>query len=237
MPKKSRFSAEEKMAAVRRCLKGNESQCKIARDYGVDHQTIRNWVAKYEMSGGTWLVDAKKKENYDEETKRCAVEDYISGGGSQIDICKKYKIRSIRALQLWIEEYNGYIERIPRLETKSPTKELKDQEIKWEGMPLKMVVTKSLRLEAVAYCVEHEYNYARAAEKFGVSYARVYSWVKKYEKDGEEALNDRRGHRKAPQEISEIDRLKVENRMLRAENRRKDIEIELLKKVKGLERS
>lgn len=236
MANKSRFSAEQKLEAVRRHICGNESTHEIARDYGVDHQTIRNWVIKYEISGGSWLVDTKGKEDYSEETKRCAVQDYINGVGSQVDICKKYKIRSARALQLWLEEYNGTKDRIPQTEPKPKIKKVKTPEIKWEGLPLKMVVTKSLKLEAIAFCAEHDFNYAFTAEKFGVSYTQVYSWVKKYEKDGEAGLEDRRGRRKAPEEISEIDRLKAENRMLRAENRRKDIEIEVLKKAQGLER-
>ena len=44
-----KYSAEEKIKAVLRYTQGQESQHEIANDYGVDHQTIRNWIMRYEM--------------------------------------------------------------------------------------------------------------------------------------------------------------------------------------------
>lgn len=35
---------------------------------------------------------------------------YLSGDGSQTDICKKYGIRSKSKLQKWIKKYNGHEE-------------------------------------------------------------------------------------------------------------------------------
>ncbi|MNL78988.1 hypothetical protein D3C87_2055030 [compost metagenome] len=70
-----------------------------------------------------------------------------------------------------------------------------------------------------------------------MSYQQVYSWVKKYEAGGEEALRDGRGRTKAPEELTEADRhnrlamkkLEYENARLRAENA-------FLKKLEELER-
>ena len=36
--------------------------------------------------------------------------DYLSGRGSQDDICKRYAIRSKAKLQIWIKKYNGHEE-------------------------------------------------------------------------------------------------------------------------------
>lgn len=58
----------------------------------------------------------------------------------------------------------------------------------------------------------------------------------KYEKSGVEALQDKRGKRKSIEEISEVEKLKAENKLLQAENRRKQMEIDFLKKLEAIER-
>src|SRR5699024_12105657 len=49
------------------------------------------------------------------------------------------------------------------------------------------------RMEVAQYTISNNYNYQEAAEKYQVSYQQVYSWVRKYERDGEQGLEDRRG--------------------------------------------
>lgn len=44
------------------------------------------------------------------------------------------------------------------------------------------------RREIVKYCIEHNRNYKETANIYDVSYSQVYSWVKKYDANGEEAL-------------------------------------------------
>ncbi|MBW4827418.1 MAG: hypothetical protein KZY61_07455 [Clostridiaceae bacterium] len=58
----------------------------------------------------------------------------------------------------------------------------------------------------------------------------------KYEKSSVEALQDKRGKRKSIEEISEVEKLKAENKLLQAENRRKQMEIDFLKKLEAIER-
>ena len=43
------------------------------------------------------------------------------------------------------------------------------------------------RKEIVEYCINHEMNYKDTAERYDASYSQVYSWVKKYENNGEVA--------------------------------------------------
>lgn len=92
------------------------------------------------------------------------------------------------------------------------------------------------RVEIVKYCIEHQNNYAETAQKYQVSYQQVYAWTNKYENDGVEALQDRRGKRKMENEMSEIEKLKAQNKLLEAENRRKQMEIDFLKKLDEIER-
>lgn len=58
---------------------------------------------------------------------------------------------------------------------------------------------------------------------------------KKYEADGADGLKDRRGRTKPEEELSEMEKLKAENRLLRAEKRKQQMEIDLLKKLEEVE--
>ncbi|WP_100067724.1 helix-turn-helix domain-containing protein [Clostridium butyricum] len=92
------------------------------------------------------------------------------------------------------------------------------------------------RIEIIKYCIENENNYAETAEKYRVSYQQVYSWIRKYQTQGIEALQDGRGKRKKESEMSELEKLKAKNKLLEAENRRQLMEIEFLKKLDEVER-
>ncbi|MCD8214222.1 MAG: helix-turn-helix domain-containing protein [Clostridiales bacterium] len=61
-------------------------------------------------------------------------------------------------------------------------------------------------------------------EKFNVTYQQIYPWVKKYEEKGIDGLIDRRGKTKPESEISEIDRLKAQNKLLESEKMRLEME-------------
>lgn len=92
------------------------------------------------------------------------------------------------------------------------------------------------RVEIVKYCIEHQNNYNETAQKFQLSYQQVYTWVTKYERDGVDALQDRRGKRKYEDKLSEVEKLRAQNKLLEAENRRKQMEIDLLKKLDEIKR-
>lgn len=92
------------------------------------------------------------------------------------------------------------------------------------------------RKEIVAYCIEHGRDYKGAASIYDVSYSQVYSWVKKYDSNGEDGLTDRRGRHKTDDEVDELERLRRENARLKRQLQEKDMLAELLKKVQELER-
>lgn len=96
--------------------------------------------------------------------------------------------------------------------------------------------TKEERIDIVEYCLEHERNYKDTAARFGVSYSQVYDWVKKYEDKGEDGLKDNRGKRKTDEELNEMERLRRENLRLKRLLEEEKRTVELLKKVRELER-
>lgn len=91
-------------------------------------------------------------------------------------------------------------------------------------------------LEIVQYCITHNRNYTETSEKYGISYQQARNYTVKYESGGVDALKDRRGKRKAPEEMSELERLRAEVKLLQAEKKRAEIEVSFLKKLEKIER-
>ncbi len=70
------------------------------------------------------------------------------------------------------------------------------------------------RIEIVTYCIENNKNYDLTAQKHEVSYQQVYTWLKKYEEKGIDGLVDNRGKKKHENNMSEIDKLRAQNKLL-----------------------
>jgi len=92
------------------------------------------------------------------------------------------------------------------------------------------------RIEIVRYCIAHDHNYAETSEKFQISYQQARSYTVKFESGGIEALRDRRGHKKPTDELTELERLRAENKILRAQKERAEMEAAFLKKLNEIER-
>ena len=159
-------------------------------------------------------------KNYKEDSWKRAYQGY----GSQDDICKKYGIRSKAKLQIWIKKYNGH------------------EELKSSGTGGNIIMTKGRkttfeeRVEIVQYCIAHDRNYAQTAEQYQVSYQQARNYIVKYEAGGVEALRDNRGKRKRPDEMSELEKLRAEVKILKAEKERAEMEASFLKKLEEIER-
>ena len=59
-------------------------------------------IRNYEADGMAAFMTCRYRV-YSPELKRQAVEDYLSGMGSQAEICRKYHIRKRMQLQAWIQ--------------------------------------------------------------------------------------------------------------------------------------
>lgn len=222
---KTRFTAEEKERMVLEYKRGVGSQKGIARSHGVDGETLRQWIAKYEAQGIDGLAERERNRSYTKEFKIRCVEEVLSGRQSVTEVVAKYDISDKRVLRDWIKVYNANME-------------LKDYEPKREVYmaEARRKTTKEERIEIVKYCIEHDSDYKNTAAKYDVSYSQVYAWVRSYKANGEEGLEDRRGRRKPDEELDELERLRRENLRLKKQLKEQEMLVELLKKVKELER-
>lgn len=224
MSHKSKIPFGKKIEAVEKYLRGEHSLRHLASLLDVDPTAIKQWLQTYQSLGPNGLLNTSKNMVYSIELKTSAVQDYLAGGGSYMDICKRYGIKSTHQLRDWILKYNSH------------------EKFKTSGTGGTPIMTKGRattyeeRIEIVKYCIEHQNNYVETAQKFQVSYQQVYTWVTKYEKDGVDALQDRRGKRRSQDQMSEVEKLKAQNKLLEAEVRRKQMEIDFLKKLDELER-
>ena len=165
----------------------------------------------------------KKRKIYGAELKLLAVQDYLSGKGSQREICRKYEIPVHSMLQHWISCYNGHKDFKERSSARGEIYMTKGRK-----------TTQEERAQIVAFCIERGKDYALTVETYQVSYQQIYSWVRKYEAAGVDGLVDRRGKAKPEDDLTEEERLRQENRMLQAKLKDKEMEIALLKKLREL---
>ena len=107
MPQKQKLSAEEKAKVIEDYINNRISLSEAARQGGVARDTISQWARNYEADGMAAFITCKNRV-YSPELKRQAVEDYLSGMGSQSEICRKYHIRKRMQLQAWIQVYNAH---------------------------------------------------------------------------------------------------------------------------------
>ena len=212
MSRKSKVSTEIKVQAVEDYLRDIKSLSEISNELNIYKSAISAWVRKYKTFGKEGLLNKEYNTSYSAQLKTQAVIDYLDGKGSLDDICIKYKISAIGILQQWIKKYNGH-------------KIFKSHSTKGDKLMTNgRKTTYEERIEIVSFCIANAHDYNLTANKFNVSYQQVYTWVKKYNKDGYNALVDRRGKNKSFEELSESEKFSAQLKLLEAENRRLKME-------------
>ena len=164
-----------------------------------------------------------KNKKYSLEKKIQAVQSYLSGEGSQREICKKFEILDAHTLRDWILWYNGHRKLKKCCSTKGDIYMTKGRK-----------TTQEERAKIVAFCIENNKDYSLTVETYKVSYQQIYAWVRKYEEGGVDKLKDNRGRTKPMEEMSEVEKLKAEMKILEAKNRQLEIENAFIKKLQEL---
>ena len=98
MPQKQKLKMEEKVKIVIKYIAGEVSMREAATEGGVDRKTLQRWVMQYELEGAAAFLPNRRNHAYSPELKLQAVQEYLSGKGSQAELSKKYGLRDRRQL-------------------------------------------------------------------------------------------------------------------------------------------
>lgn len=183
MGRKSKLSNELRIELVKKVLEGKQTIQSLAKEYGVAKSSLMTWKKKYLELGEKSIIVDNKNKHYTREIREKAIKSYLHNEGSLFEICKKYGITSVSVLNYWIRDYKKSLDkngnyRVPRKHVRK---------------------TVEAKIEAITYCQNNDYDYNSTIQKFDISYQQIYSWVKKYEAGGAEALVDNRGKRREKQ--------------------------------------
>lgn len=221
---KRAHSLEVKIRVINDIKEERYSISELASLYNIDHDSIYNWVYKYEKFGEEGLKERSTWNEYSKELKLEAVKDYLSGNYSVREVTRKYEIPSTSTLHSWVKKYNGH-------------RELKDtSKERTSSMTKGRKTTFDERIQIVLDCLGNGKNFQVTAATYKVSYQQLYQWVKKYEDGGEEALKDKRGRNKEEAELTLEEKIQLQMKKLERENERLRAENAFLKKLEDIER-
>lgn len=226
--KKKIYTKEFKLQLLKEHEEQGVSFWKLGKDYNIEASIIRRWNNAFKAYGEKGLEQHNSNLcNYSAELKQKVVQEYLAGGITRQSLANKYGVLAPSTISLWIKAYNNH-------------EELTDSRPKGEHLMVKGIkgrkTTLEERIAIVEHCTASGNNYALTSKEFNCSYGQVYSWTKKYEARGIEGLYDRRGKNKSTDELTEIEKLQAENKLLKAKAKQQQMEIDFLKKLDAVER-
>ena len=159
---------------------------------------------------------------YSSEIRNKVVQEYLAGEGSTYTLGKKYGIASHKTILNWVHRYQKYgVEAL----------QIRSSKCDQDG---------SFKVKVLEWRHKNRASLTETALHFDISNTgTIAGWQKKFDEGGVEALYKRRGRPKQmiqpprvnkhtkTKELSELARVKEENKLLK-------IEIEYLKKLKAL---
>jgi transposase-like protein len=222
--RKRKYSAELIIKIVKENIENGVGSRTLAAQYNIQRGIIDEWIVQYKHNGAKDFLPEEQNRVYSIETKLQAVEDYLSGKGSQREITAKYGIRDRTILRQWIKVYNSgkgfrhHMSGGSRMKETRPT-------------------TVEERIQIAKDCISNGDNYSETALKYHVSYQQVYQWTRKFKEMGATGLEDRRGKRLKDQTPrTREEELEIEVAKLKHELYMTRMERDVLKKLDEIER-
>ena len=225
MSRKGKIDPTQKVQLVEMYLRAEISITEGTRLAGLNSRaSFKDWVSIYKNGGPAGLLDQAHNKYYPKELKLAAVNSYLNGEGSILDITNRFGLRSTVQLRSWIKMYNTHGEITARGGGGGSCMR-KTRETTFEE-----------RLLIVQDCLANNKNYGAMALKYNCSYQQVRNWVLRYEQMGSAGLEDRRGRRAGTQPARTPEE-EMRDKIAELERRNRDLQMEndLLKKVRELE--
>lgn len=190
------YSTIEKLKLLHDYQKSDYGLTVYSDYHGVRPANMSEWIKQFLLAGLAGLIRPKHNQKYSLETKLTAVKAYLSGKYTNQAILQQYQIRNISQLHQWVISYNS-----GNLTVNQTTRK--------RARRTGRKVTFDEKKRIVQWTIDHDNNYKVAAEKYNVSYQRVYSWVHKYQESNDwAALKDNRGCNKGKEPTNELERLR-----------------------------
>lgn len=228
MDKNTKYSKEIKIKACKDYENGYGSLRDIAKSIGAGKSVVHRWYLRYTAHGFSVFDTPNNKRSYSKKFKLSVIKEYSLGKDSMTSLSAKYNISEGRVCD-WINKwYNGI--------------EIRDYDPKGDVYTMKSrKTTFEERLEIVKWVIENDMSYRYASDKYSITYALIYKWTKAYIEKGPEALRYQKRGPKAKSEIeqsnlSEIDTLKLELEREKLLRKRREFELEVLKKKEEFEK-
>ena len=173
------------------------------------------------------------------EDKIYAVNLYLDGKESQRRIAHMFDV-SLASVQQWIRNYEFMGANAFTLKgNKKYSEELKQQAVldylAGYGSQDDICKKYGIRSKGKLQTWIKKYNGHEELKSSGTG-QQARNYIVKYEAGGVEALRDNRGKRKRPDEMSELEKLRAEVKILKAEKERAEMEASFLKKLEEIER-
>lgn len=228
MSRNSKVNKEIKIKACKDYQTGVGTYESISKAIGVSSTVLKQWYSAFTYHGTSAFNSSDRNKSYSKQFKVALVQMYLSGECSTMELSGKYNI-SLGMVKRWIKKYNEGIE-------------LKDYDPKGEVYTMKSrKTTYEERLEIVKWVIENNFNYKDAAEKYGIKYAAIYQWVKKYLTHNEASLEyKKRGPKESSKinesELDDIGKLKLELERERILRKQAEFRLELHKKKEEFEK-
>lgn len=219
MGRKSEYTVEQKLEAVEDVLLRHGSVKSVCRKHKISSDALKYWVVKYKALGTEGLMDTHRNAKYGTDIK-IEVFLYLKKGHSVSEASTAYLIpRSV--IRWWLKRYT--------YQSKGGGSGMAGKGGKGVKKHCYDIGTME---KAAKECIESGYDYKGVAEKYSVKYGALYSWVKKYRESGRAGLvrkNVGRKSEKSP-ELTEAEKLRIENEKKDEKIRELEAVIEVLKK-------
>lgn len=98
-----KFTAEDKLQAVKCYLNGNKSSNEIAKSMGTDKKAILKWVKQYEYNSFEAFI--KPYTNYTQQFKLDVLNFMIENGTSLNETAAIFKIPAPSTISVWRKQY------------------------------------------------------------------------------------------------------------------------------------
>lgn len=202
-------------------VESGTSPSSVGTSFNIKDDQIIQWVERYHRLGTKGLERAKTR-HYPTELKLEIIKKYLAGNTSYPQLAREYQIPNCGIIYQWVNRY-----------TSGKSLITTRRSVMKDGRK----TTQLERIEIAQWIIANDMDYAGATRKFKVSYGQAYAWTKKLRQGGQAALADRRGKSKEDNgQLTENEKLVLENKRLKARVERLSTENALAKKIQELER-